>query len=130
MQKTNQSSNSRSLSILLRLEGLAMFALTVYLYHYFHGCWWLFVAAFFVPDLSLLGYLFGSRIGAIVYNIFHTEIGPVLLAGLGLLFDVSLILKLALIWISHISFDRMLGIGLKYSDGFKHTHLGSIKLWK
>jgi hypothetical protein len=27
-------------------------------------------------------------------------------------------------WLAHIGFDRSLGYGLKYSSGFKHTHLG------
>jgi len=31
-----------------------------------------------------------------------------------------------IIWITHIGFDRALGYGLKYSAGFKFTHLGVI----
>jgi hypothetical protein len=27
---------------------------------------------------------------------------------------------------SHAAFDRMLGYGLKYEQGFRHTHLGTI----
>jgi hypothetical protein len=30
---------------------------------------------------------------------------------------------LALIWVAHIGFDRMLGFGLKYPSRFKDTHL-------
>jgi len=33
------------------------------------------------------------------------------------------ILPYALIWISHIGFDRMLGYGLKYPTQFRDTHL-------
>jgi Domain of unknown function (DUF4260) len=29
----------------------------------------------------------------------------------------------AVIWAAYIGFDRMIGYGLKYSSGFKHTHL-------
>jgi hypothetical protein len=35
-------------------------------------------------------------------------------------------LALALIWLAHIGFDRMLGYGLKYQSGFGDTHLGRI----
>jgi hypothetical protein len=30
---------------------------------------------------------------------------------------------IALIWIAHIAFDRLLGFGLKYPTQFKDTHL-------
>lgn len=115
---------------LLRLEGLALFCLSLYLFYYSQGSWLLFAALFFVPDLSLGGYLLGPRIGAMFYNIFHAEIGPVLLAGSGLLAAVPILLQLALIWFCHINFDRALGIGLKYSDKFEHTHLGVIRFGK
>jgi hypothetical protein len=32
---------------------------------------------------------------------------------------------LALIWVAHIGFDRLLGYGLKYASAFGHTHLGA-----
>lgn len=115
---------------LLRLEGLVWFCLSLYLFHYFQGSWWVFAALFFVPDLSLVGHLLGPRVGAFFYNVFHVEICPVLLAGCSVLFSMPILLKLSLIWLCHINFDRMLGIGLKYSDEFKHTHLGMISLGK
>ena len=38
----------------------------------------------------------------------------------------ALCLSLALIWLAHIGFDRALGYGLKYAQGFGWTHLGHI----
>ena len=35
-------------------------------------------------------------------------------------------LAVGLIWIAHIAFDRMLGLGLKYPEGFRFTHLGPV----
>ena len=35
-------------------------------------------------------------------------------------------IPLALIWLAHISFDRLLGFGLHYSTGVGETHLGRI----
>ena len=118
--------NKESPVFLLRLEAVSWFLLTLYLYHYFQGSWVQFLALFFVPDISLAGYLFGPKKGAFLYNALHSEIGPVLLAGCGLIFGLPALLAYALIWLCHIGFDRMLGIGLKYPDGFKHTHLGMI----
>ena len=31
--------------------------------------------------------------------------------------------QLALIWLSHISFDRCLGFGLKFPESFRVTHI-------
>jgi hypothetical protein len=33
---------------------------------------------------------------------------------------------IAMIWLAHIGFKRTLGLGLKYANGFRLTHLGSI----
>ena len=49
--------------ILLRLEGLALAAAAVYTYHRVGGSWWLFACLILVPDVSLLGYLGGTRFG-------------------------------------------------------------------
>ena len=35
-----------------------------------------------------------------------------------------LIQQIAAIWVAHVGFDRALGYGLKYADGFGFTHLG------
>jgi hypothetical protein len=35
-------------------------------------------------------------------------------------------LPIALIWANHIGVDRLMGYGLKYSDGFGWTHLGRL----
>jgi len=37
-----------------------------------------------------------------------------------------LVLSIAIIWLAHIGFDRTLGYGLKYTEGFGFTHLGRI----
>ena len=80
--------------------------------------WLLFVVLFLVPDLSMLGYLGGPRIGAVSYNLFHTHAPPGMLAAFGLLAGSSLLVSVALVWFSHIGFDRMVGFGLKYPTEF------------
>ena len=86
--------------------------------------WPLFAVLFLAPDLAMLGYLMGARIGAAVYNVAHTYALALPLALLGFLAGRPAILAVALIWVAHIGFDRALGFGLKYPTGFGDTHLG------
>ena len=112
--------------ILLRLEGLTLFAGMVVLYWAWDGSWWVFALLFFVPDLSFLGYLADAKFGALVYNAAHSYMAPVALLTLGFGLASPLTLSIALIWLAHIGIDRALGYGLKYSAGFGFTHLGRI----
>lgn len=110
----------------LRAEGLCAFALGVMVYGRLEQSWLAFALLFMVPDLSLASYLAGPRVGAALYNVAHSYVGPALLAGCGLLFGSSLLAGLGAIWAAHIGFDRVLGYGLKYPSSFRHTHLGTI----
>lgn len=112
--------------MLLRLEGLAVAAVSAMLYARTGVSWWLFAALWLVPDLSMLGYLTGYPCrGARVYNAFHTYFLPAILALPAYLLHAHVLLAVALIWVNHIGVDRLLGFGLKYSDGFAFTHLGT-----
>lgn len=112
---------------LLRVEGLAVFALSLLLYDKLHtGGWLLFVILFLAPDVSMTGYAAGAKPGALIYDLVHTYLGPIVLAGYGVLIHAGLAESLALIWSAHIGMDRMLGYGLKYATGFKDTHLGRV----
>ncbi len=113
-----------SVLTLLRLEGLAVAAVTAVLYAKTGASWWLFAALWLTPDLSMLGYLAGSCRGARCYNAVHTYVVPAALALSALLLNAHVLLPFALIWANHIGVDRLLGYGLKYSDGFGFTHLG------
>lgn len=110
----------------LRAEGAALLILSVIMYARVGESWWLFAILFLAPDLSLVGYIGGARTGAIVYNAAHTLVSPLLLGSAGLLLPVPVLIPLALIWVAHIGFDRMVGYGLKYAAGFGFTHLGRV----
>jgi hypothetical protein len=112
--------------ILLRLEGLTLFAGMLLLYAVWGGSWLVFVLLFLVPDLSFLAYLADSRLGAIVYNAAHSYMAPVALLTVGFALELPLLLSIAMIWLAHIGIDRALGYGLKYAAGFGFTHLGRI----
>jgi hypothetical protein len=114
------------LRILLRLEGLTLFVGMTLLYAVWDGSWWVYAILFLAPDLSFLGYLAGSRTGAIIYNAAHSYMAPMALMTTGFALASPLVLSIAMIWLAHIGIDRALGYGLKYSAGFGFTHLGRI----
>ena len=109
---------------ILRIEGLAVAAVSAVLYARTGASWWLFAALWLAPDLSMLGYLASPCRGARVYNAFHTYTVPLILGLLARLLHAMALVPFALIWVNHIGVDRLLGFGLKYSTGFSWTHLG------
>ncbi len=110
----------------LRLEGAAVCAASLVAYHWQLGSWWLFLVAFLLPDLSMLGYFAGPLFGARVYNLVHSYVGPIFLVMYGIGIGRSDVVPLALIWFAHIGLDRVVGYGLKYESAFEETHLGRI----
>jgi hypothetical protein len=125
--RTEGAASTRTLpAILLRLEGAALLVAAVLLYREHDASWLLFAVLLLAPDLSMLGYLAGTRIGAIVYNIAHTTVLPIALGVSGLLAGGDLAVAIALVWLAHIGLDRMIGYGLKYPDAFKATHLARV----
>ncbi len=110
----------------LRLEGLCALLLAALLYWHLHASWLMFAVLFFTPDVAMLGYLAGPRVGSATYNIVHSYVLSLALVGFAVFSGERRIFPFALIWIAHIGFDRMLGYGLKYSSAFGHTHLGWI----
>src|ERR1700722_9904250 len=113
--------------LLLRLEGLAAFFAECNAYqHLYPGRWALFALLFLTPDLSLLGYLrSGNRHAAALYNLVHSYVLPLALGLLAWKRGSPVAGQLALIWLSHISFDRLLGFGLKFPGTFRYTHIQS-----
>lgn len=113
-----------SVLTILRLEGLAVAALSMALYAHTGASWWVFAALWITPDLSMLGYLRSPCWGARVYNAVHSYVVPAALGLSAMLLRADMLWPFALIWINHIGVDRFLGYGLKYSNGFGWTHLG------
>jgi hypothetical protein len=112
--------------MLQRLEGGIMLALSLLIYWKLAGPWLWYVVLILAPDLFMLGYLGGPRLGATLYNIGHTWLLPGILAAVGIIGGASFALDVALIWFGHIGVDRLLGYGLKLPTGFQDTHLGRI----
>lgn len=129
MQITNTTSRPAAVSLpaaLVRIEGLAVFVSASALYASLGANGWLFLLLLLVPDLSMIGYLLNTRIGAMSYNAAHTYVSPLLLTVISVLVGWDMGVPLALIWFAHIGMDRLVGYGLKYASGFKDTHLGRL----
>ena len=114
-------------AVLLRIEGATVFVLSLLFYHSAGAPWWQFFLLFLWPDLFMLGYLVSVRLGARLYNLVHTYIFPLTLAGAAFYHPRPTLLSFVLIWTAHIGADRALGYGLKYSTFFKDTHLQRIE---
>ena len=110
----------------IRADALAIVVAAVWAMTVTHGSWVWFFVLFLVPDVSMTGYLFGSRAGAIAYNLGHMFAWPVALLAIALATHRSFTTTAALSWISHIAFDHALGYGVKLPTSFEQTSLGPI----
>lgn len=112
--------------LLLHAEGAAVAIAAVVLYFYADHAWWLLLVLALAPDISMVGYVAGPRIGAFAYDVVHTYVGPVALALVGVVADIEAATAVGLIWLAHIGVDRAVGYGLKYPTGFKDTHFDRV----
>ena len=111
---------------LIKLEELFMFGLSIILFSKLDYAWWWYPALLFAPDFSMIGYLGGTKPGAITYNFIHHKALGVGIFILGIILASQPLQLAGLILFGHSSMDRILGYGLKHSDSFQHTHLGTI----
>lgn len=111
---------------IIRLEELAMLALSIFALNYLGVEWWVYFILALGPDISMLGYLAGNKVGAACYNLFHHKGIGIALFVVGFIYNDWLLQVTGIILFGHASMDRMFGYGLKLADGFKFTHLGMI----
>ncbi len=118
--------STRGVSRWIRADAAVVLMVTLWAVIATNGSWISFFALFLVPDLSMLGYVFGPRVGATTYNAAHLYAWPVALFAAGLAWHADLATTGALSWIAHIAFDNVVGYGLKLPMGFEHTIYGPI----
>ena len=117
---------SNKMNNLLKLEELGQFLLAILLFSQLDYAWWVFPACILLPDLSMIGYLAGPKVGAWSYNFFHHKFVALITLILGLCLSNPLISLVGIILFGHSAMDRIFGYGLKFNDNFKNTHLGWI----
>jgi hypothetical protein len=109
--------------LLLRAEGFALLVVAAFAYGWTGGNWLAFALLLLAPDLGMLGYARGTRLGAATYNLVHNGVPPAALLVYGAQLQDAAPLGAAFIWFAHIGMDRALGFGLKYPTAFSDTHL-------
>lgn len=111
---------------LIQLEEAGELLFSIYLFSLLAYPWWVYPLFFFAPDLAMLGYLAGPRVGAITYNLVHHKAVALGLFAVGMMGHVPLLALEGVLCLGHSSMDRVMGYGLKFTDAFQHTHLGMI----
>jgi hypothetical protein len=110
----------------IKLEELAQFALSIFLYSALDFAWWWYLILLLTPDFGALGYLINTKVGAFTYNLTHHKGLAILLYLLGVYSANPVVQFAGLLLLGHSSLDRTFGYGLKYPDSFQNTHLGKI----
>ncbi|MGA3602030.1 DUF4260 domain-containing protein [Lysinibacillus agricola] len=111
---------------IISLEYVVAFLVTVFFYWHFDFSFVYFVLFLLLPDVSMLGYIVNTKVGALFYNIGHSLVMPAILLILGFVTVSTPLLMVSIIWLAHIFLDRALGYGLKYDEAFYKTHLQQI----
>jgi hypothetical protein len=117
---------SKKMKFVLKLENVGLFLLSVFLFSRLQFEWWWFPVCLLLPDLSMAGYIFGNKAGAVVYNLFHHQGIAILVYLSGIYLENEWFQFVGIILFAHSVMDRIFGYGLKYFSGFKNTHLGGI----
>jgi hypothetical protein len=116
----------RTVDWILRAESLALFVAGVLLYLQLSGnALWL-LPLLLVPDISMIGYAGGPRLGAITYNLAHNLVAALVVLAIGWFAAIAPLALAGAILVAHVGMDRTLGYGLKLPTDFKDTHLGRI----
>ncbi|NGP88899.1 DUF4260 domain-containing protein [Fodinibius halophilus] len=110
----------------LKLEELGMFLLSIILFTQTEFSWWWFPALILLPDIGMVGYAINNRYGAYCYNLFHHKGIAVLFFGSGFFLKMPYLELTGIILFGHASMDRIFGYGLKFTNSFQNTHLGTI----
>jgi hypothetical protein len=122
------------MKLVIRLEELAMWFACIVILFFSAAEWWWYLIMFIGPDVSMIGYLAGNKVGAWSYNLFHHKGVALLLILIWFIlslphiametYNVRFLLPTGIALFGHSSMDRLFGYGLKYESGFKFTHLG------
>jgi len=98
---------------LIKLEELAFVVLSFYLFLALDYAWWWFPLLFFIPDVSMIGYLINSKVGTVTYNFIHHKALAILLYLFGGFIQLPVLQLAGLVMFGHSSLDRALGFELQ-----------------
>jgi hypothetical protein len=122
-EATSFATPGSAVRTILRAEGLPIFVAGAIGFGAFGGPWLAFVPLLLAPDLSAIGYVRGTRLGSMTYNLAHNLVTAGALLGLGFWLGAGWLAIAGSVLVAHIGMDRLAGYGLKYPTTFKDTHL-------
>jgi hypothetical protein len=111
---------------LLKSEELIQFLGAIFLFSRLDFAWWWFPALILLPDVSMVGYLINTTVGAVLYNFVHHKGLGIIIGLSGLMMSSQLLMLIGVVLFAHACMDRVAGYGLKYLDSFKNTSLGNL----
>ncbi len=116
----------RVVTWILRSEAVAAFVAGLALWFANDGALLWILPALLLPDISMLGYVAGPRVGALTYNAVHNWTLALGMLALGWWASSGPALLVGAVLLAHVGMDRALGYGLKLPTSFQDTHLGRI----
>jgi hypothetical protein len=102
-----------NMKTLLKLEEVTLLLLSFYLFLTLDYAWWWFPLLFFVPDVSMIGYLVNRKVGATTYNFVHHKALAILIYISGSLMPLPALQLAGVVMFGRSSLDRALGFGLQ-----------------
>lgn len=94
---------------LLKAEELAEALVALVVFAHLPYAWWVLPALFLLPDLSMVGYGAGPRVGAWCYNFAHHKALALAVGTAGWWFGQPVLLLAGTVLLFHSAFDRLLG---------------------
>ena len=112
--------------VILRVEAVSLFVAGVVAWLQLGGHPLWLLPLLLAPDVSMIGYVRGPRLGAITYNLVHNLAIGLAALTVGWVAAVAPLALAGAILVAHVGMDRALGYGLKLPTDFRDTHLGRI----
>jgi len=123
MPRSGSARLGDSVRFWLHAEGAAAAVAGLAIYGSVDGSWPLLIPLLLLPDLSLLGFVGGPRLGSLTYNLVHNWVIGLAALGAGWALESTPLVLVGAVLVAHVGADRLLGYGLKYPTAFKDTHL-------
>lgn len=79
-----------SLRKIISIEYILAFVITVFFYGHLNFSWLYFIVFLLLPDITMVGYLINTKVGALFYNMGHSFVLPAMIMAIGLLTTTSI----------------------------------------
>jgi len=99
------------MNLVLKSEDAAKFLAAYWLSVYLGHPWWIFFVWLLLPDVSMIGYVVNTRVGALLYNLAHHQGLALVILITEIYFTLPGLALAGIILFGHSAMDRLLGYG-------------------